>query len=110
MDTLSQARICRDNYGWEACIDRAPCRTKEEVTRFYERTGILMFLFYLLGTNDIHGENIIASGEYPVAIDLENLLGMPDHIAGSNISASSSKRLSFSSECGLYIIVYPLSR
>ena len=78
-------RICRDNYGWEACIDRAPCRTKEEVTRFYERTGILMFLFYLLGTNDIHGENIIASGEYPVAIDLENLLGMPDHIAGSNM-------------------------
>lgn len=78
-------RVCRDGYGWEACITRMPCRTKEEVSRFYERTGVLMFLFYLLGTNDIHGENMIACGEYPVVVDLENLLGMPDDIAGSNI-------------------------
>lgn len=78
-------RICRKDYGWEGCIERKPCRTKEEVSRFYERTGILMFLFYLLGTNDLHGENIIACGEYPVVVDLENLLGMPDDIDESNI-------------------------
>ncbi len=85
LDMKHIPRICRDGYGWEVCIERIPCKTKEEVSRFYKRTGILMFLFYLLGTNDIHGENIIACGEYPAAVDLENLLGMPDDIAGSNI-------------------------
>lgn len=85
LDMKRLPRVCRDGYGWEACIDRLPCRTKEEVSRFYERVGVLMFLFYLLGTNDIHGENIIACGEYPVVVDLENLLGMPDDIADGNI-------------------------
>lgn len=41
---------------------------------YYYRIGQLTCLFYSLGTEDMHYENIIAHGEYPVAVDLETLL------------------------------------
>lgn len=78
-------RVCRENYGWAACVEQKGCHTREELERFYRRTGIYMFLFYLLGTNDIHSENIIACKEYPVVIDLENITGMPNESSESNI-------------------------
>jgi type 2 lantibiotic biosynthesis protein LanM len=38
---------------------------------------------YVLGGNDIHAENLIASGEYPVLVDLETLLqpGLPRDVS-----------------------------
>lgn len=47
---------------------------KKGLNRFYYRIGQLTCLFYVLGSEDMHYENIIACGEYPVAIDLETLL------------------------------------
>lgn len=78
-------RVAGDDYGWVACVKNRDCNTEEEVCRFYCRMGIYIFIFYLLGTNDIHGENIIACGEYPVIVDMENILGMPDDIKCSTI-------------------------
>ena len=78
-------RVAGDDYGWVACVKNRDCNTEEEVCRFYRRMGIYIFVFYLLGTNDIHGENIIACGEYPVIVDMENILGMPDDIKCSTI-------------------------
>lgn len=78
-------RICGDNYGWEACVERKECKTEEEIRRFYRRTGMYLFIFYLLGTNDIHGENVIAHGEYPVVVDMENILGIQKNTDSSNI-------------------------
>ena len=37
--------------------------------------GIHLFLGYALGATDLHGENIIAHGEYPVIIDMETYPG-----------------------------------
>ena len=42
--------------------------------QYYQRLGEQLFLAYLLGTNDIHFENLIACGAYPVMIDLEALV------------------------------------
>lgn len=78
-------RVAGDDYGWVACVKNRDCNTEEEVRRFYQRMGIYIFIFYLLGTNDIHGENIIACGEYPVIVDMENILGMPDNIKCSTV-------------------------
>lgn len=67
--------ISRDGYGWVECIDQKECRSYAELERYYIRAGITLFAVYLLGTNDIHCENLIAMGEYPVVIDLESLAG-----------------------------------
>lgn len=78
-------RICRDGYGWEYCIEKWECNAEAEVKRFYQRIGIYIFVLYLLGTNDIHEENVLAFGEYPVIVDMENILGMPKNVDCSNI-------------------------
>lgn len=63
----------REEYGWMEYIEQKECKTDEELRRYYYRSGISLFTAYLLGTNDIHCENLIARGEYPVIVDLENL-------------------------------------
>lgn len=42
--------------------------------RYWQRCGTLVFLTYLLGSTDLHNENLIAHGEYPVLVDLETLM------------------------------------
>lgn len=64
--------LTRPNYGWCNAIEYKECKIQNEIERYYQRIGIYLFIAYLLGTNDIHCENLIASGEYPVIIDLEN--------------------------------------
>lgn len=67
--------INRDAYGWEEYIEKSDCDSIEEVERYFERTGILLFLCYLMGATDIHGENLLASGEYPMLVDMETFPG-----------------------------------
>jgi type 2 lantibiotic biosynthesis protein LanM len=67
------------DHGWAEFIPARPCAQEAERRRFYRRQGSLLMLLYVLGGNDIHAENVIASGEYPVLVDLETLLqpGLP---------------------------------
>lgn len=62
-------------HSWCSIVKYEECKSKTEVSRFYNRLGVQLFLAYFLGTHDLHCENIIASGEYPVLIDLETLVG-----------------------------------
>ena len=66
--------ISHPDYGWEEKICFQECTSEGEVKRFYQRAGILICLTYFLGTGDLHCENMIARGEYPVLIDLETLI------------------------------------
>lgn len=72
----------KDSYGWVECIKHKPCKSKKEAQGFFERTGIYLCLLYLLQATDAHYENIIASGEYPVIIDLETLFQESLHQSG----------------------------
>lgn len=65
--------VACEEYGWVECVEQCECRSYEELQRYYYRIGISLFVAYLLGTNDIHYENLIAMGEYPVIVDLESL-------------------------------------
>ncbi len=65
--------IDRGSYGWGEYINNKPCQTPQEVTRFYERQGGYLALLYALEATDFHYENLIASGEHPVLVDLESL-------------------------------------
>lgn len=62
-------------YGWEECVYSRSCDTEEGLKRYYERMGILLFLCYMMNASDMHGENVIADGEYPFLIDLETFPG-----------------------------------
>ena len=42
--------------------------------RYFYRAGGVIFLCYLLGSTDLHCENIIACGDMPVLVDVETLL------------------------------------
>jgi len=65
--------IDRGEYGWVEFIVTAACETPNEVKRFYHRQGAYLALLYGLEATDFHGENLIASGEHPILIDLESL-------------------------------------
>lgn len=63
-------------YGWEEYIEARECNTEDEVKRYFERMGFLLFICYLFGATDMHCENVIASGEFPVLIDVETIPGV----------------------------------
>ncbi len=63
----------RGTHGWIEFVEAATCSSSEEVDRFYERQGGFVALFYALEATDFHYENLIASGEHPVPVDLESL-------------------------------------
>jgi lantibiotic modifying enzyme len=75
--------LCRRGYCWMEKIDRAPCKTKTALWRFYERLGGTIAAACLLRTVDCHRENLIASGEYPVLIDAEALWHSHDSRGGT---------------------------
>jgi type 2 lantibiotic biosynthesis protein LanM len=64
----------RGHYGWVEYIEQKPCENEISAHNFYQRSGILLCLLYVLRANDCHHENLIAQGEYPVLIDMETLM------------------------------------
>lgn len=63
----------RDGYGWVEFAEARPCDRAGEVERFFWRQGAYLALFYSLCGGDLHHENVIASGEHPVIVDVEAL-------------------------------------
>ena len=63
---------CRD-HSWCEIVEYQSCESEQEIHQYYRRLGEQLFLAYLLGTSDIHAENLIACGPYPVIVDLEAL-------------------------------------
>lgn len=63
----------RGDYGWEEKVEQAACKDVQAVERYFQRAGALLCLLFLFEGTDIHAENLIASGEFPICIDLETL-------------------------------------
>ena len=72
---LRAARVVpREGYGWTEFIDHAGCADQEGCKRFFQRAGAWLALFHCFVATDMHQENMIASGDHPVPIDLEMIL------------------------------------
>ena len=67
-------------------VKQKECYSLEEVHRYYYRSGIYLGIFYILSTVDIHYENMISHGEYPVFIDLETMVRAENSIETFNQS------------------------
>lgn len=63
----------RGTYGWVEFVEFSSCDSREALRRFYWRQGSSLALLHLLSAVDFHQENLIASGEHPVLVDLEAL-------------------------------------
>lgn len=59
--------------GWMAFAGHAPCQSMEEIGLYFERAGALLCLVAMLQGTDIHRENIIAQGAWPILVDAETL-------------------------------------
>ncbi len=67
------AVLDRGLYGWVEFVEHTGCSSTAEVTRFYHRLGAYLALLNALNATDFHLENLIASGDHPMLIDLETL-------------------------------------
>lgn len=67
-------RITRDDYTFEEFITQKEVQNEEEIENFYTRFGEYIALTYLLCSNDLHFENLVAHGEYPTLIDIETII------------------------------------
>ncbi|MEZ5327206.1 MAG: type 2 lanthipeptide synthetase LanM family protein [Verrucomicrobiales bacterium] len=68
------AVLCRDGYGWVENIRQEELTVESELDGYYRSAGTLLALVYLLDGNDCHMENVIATRNSPVLIDVESLL------------------------------------
>ncbi|MFD1051544.1 DUF4135 domain-containing protein, partial [Kibdelosporangium lantanae] len=72
-DLYTPPVLLRDDYGWSGFVEHRDCADAAGANAFYWRTGALLALLYTFCATDVHLENLIAQGEYPVLIDLESL-------------------------------------
>ncbi|MBZ5952547.1 type 2 lantipeptide synthetase LanM family protein [Leuconostoc gelidum subsp. gasicomitatum] len=63
----------RQTYGWVEYIEHKPLKTIEEAREYYYRLGTLLAVSYILGLSDMHFENLISYGSYPIFVDEEVL-------------------------------------
>lgn len=82
--------ICRCGYAWEQYIEQLPCRTVQQIERFFLRMGMILRLIQFVEARDFWLDNLIASGDNPVFADLEAIV-QPRFPQMSN--ASGAERL-----------------
>lgn len=64
----------RQGYGWVEWIAPRPALDAQSARRYFRRAGMLMALFYGLGSTDCHQHNLVAVGDHPLLVDAETLL------------------------------------
>lgn len=67
--------IVKKNYFWVNEVDYKECNDITQIENFYYELGMHLFLLYVLGATDFHSENLIASQEHPILVDLESVIG-----------------------------------
>ena len=64
----------REAYGWAEWVRPEPCSTDDEVRLYFRRLGATFAILGLLGSTDVHFENLLPSGTNPLVIDWECIL------------------------------------
>lgn len=82
--------IYKDEYAYEEFVKSVPMRDIDQISRYYQRFGQLLGLMHIISGRDLHMENIIANGEFPIVTDLETIL-QKNPKAASNYKTASEK-------------------
>lgn len=70
-----------DDCGWMRWVEPAELPDEAAAAAWFRRAGTLVALAELLGSEDLHAENLIAAATGPVVIDAEMLL-QPERVRG----------------------------
>ncbi len=62
-----------DKGTWVKFVEHRTLENNDDIKEFYYNYGKLIFMTYILGINDMHYENVIANGKYPVITDVETI-------------------------------------
>ena len=76
---LAKSRDCGKGSFCEF-VQHNPLNSRKDAALFFYRCGFLMAAVYSLGGSDMHAENIIANGAFPLPVDLETVILTPDCI------------------------------
>ena len=68
------AVLACEGYGFAEFVENRPADTDEEARRYFYSLGGLAAVVQMLGSNDLHHNNVFALGRYPVIIDSELML------------------------------------
>lgn len=74
LDLTTPRGIYKESYAIIEFVKYKSCTSEDEVKRYYERFGYTLALGYTLAMTDIHLENVVADGEYPVIVDGETMI------------------------------------
>ena len=72
--TLAPIVVCGDGFGFEEELKPRELESPEQASEYFYNLGMLVALFHAIGSTDMHGENIMACGVRPAAVDLETLV------------------------------------
>lgn len=81
-------------HGWFEFIKPEPIPDLAAAARYSRRLGMLTALIYILRATDFHHENIMASGEHPIAVDLEALF----HAERATAASKGKENLTLASQ------------
>lgn len=91
------------HYVWEKEAVYAECTNEQQVKNYFLRLGVILSICHLCHGGDMHYENIIASGEFPIIIDYETLVQLPPE----NLSSKTDIKNQIIAESVLPIGILP---
>ena len=65
-----------DGYIWEKEAVYEECTNEKQVQNYFIRLGLILSICHFCHSGDMHYENMLAFGEYPLIIDFETLVQM----------------------------------
>ncbi|WP_285537207.1 type 2 lanthipeptide synthetase LanM [Brucella sp. NBRC 12950] len=77
--------VDKGSYGWVEAVRHFEC-APGGAHNYYRRYGSLLAIASVFGSTDLHMENVIAHGEYPVIVDLETLFSCTPTVKKDNPS------------------------
>lgn len=64
----------RGIYHWLEFVNYEECKSRSDLSVYYERLGFVICIVYLLNGSDFHHENLIVNRKSPILIDHETII------------------------------------
>jgi len=72
-DQRAPVALDRTSYGYVGEVLYQEAQSKSDLRAYYQRFGGLLAICHILVATDLHHENLISAGGYPIIIDVETL-------------------------------------
>lgn len=96
--------IYKDKYTYNEYIEPVKCKSICEIENYYERYGYLIAICYIFSLNDLHVENLIANGGYPVIIDLETMFHVSSQMENDSLYFELLRKLELESVSSSFLL------